>query len=248
VWLQGAAVLLSLLLIIVVWSAHVHWLDLIEQAIRSVPGADPAAVAAERESDLIGTVVATVLAGLAALWFGGTLVPMWRGSNVGRILSLVGSGLISLGGFVLIFCGFGLGLLFAGLFLSTPMDPTADGSDPFAAEDLGGGDPFSDRLYDLSDNNMHWTDAAGPTILVLMVMLLIAVFVLLLVRPSTRWYSPRPVQPYGPHPAAYGSYHYPMYPYQAYPYPPAGYPVPNVTPPATGPAPAAAAPAEPPAL
>jgi hypothetical protein len=245
--LQGAVVLLSLLMIIVVWFAHAHWLDLIDQASRSVSGADPAAVAAERESDLTGTVVATVLLGLAVLWFGGTLVPMWRGSNAARIVSLVGSGLITLGGFVLIFCGFALGFLFAGLFLSVPMEPMADGSDPFGAEDLGSGDPFSDRLYELSGNSLHWTDAVGPSVMVLLVMLLIAVFVLLLVRPSNRWYSPRRVQPYGLYAAAQGSYLYPIYPYQAYPSQPAGYPVPHLAPPPTGPVPAAAAPVEPPA-
>jgi hypothetical protein len=241
-WLQGAAVLLGFLLIIVAWSAHMHWLDLIDQASQSV-GADPAAVAAERGSDLTGTVVATVLLGLAVLWFGGTLVPMWRGSNVARIVSLVGSGLVGLAGFVLIFCGFGLGFLFAGLFLSGPMEPMPDGSDPF--EDVGSGDPFSDRLYELSGNSTYWTDVVGPIIVLLLGMLLIAVFVLLLVRPSNRWYSRRQVQPYGPY-AGHGSYLYPMYPYQ-YPNPPVGYPVPHPAPPATWPLQAVAVQAEPPA-
>jgi hypothetical protein len=248
VWLQGAAVLLSLLMIMVVWSAHVRWVDLINQVSRSVPGVDPAAVAAERESDLAVTIVATVLLGLAVLWFAGTLVPMWRGSNGARIVSLVGSGLVGLGGFVLTCAGFGLGLLFAGLFMSVPMEPMPDGSDPLAAEDFGSGDPFSDRLFELSASRAHWTDVVGPILLLLLVLLLIAVFVLLLVRPSNRWYSPRRLPAYGPYAApAYGSYPYPIHPYQAYPNLPAGYPAPHLAPPVVGPVQAAAAPADPPA-
>ncbi|MDI1461310.1 hypothetical protein QEZ54_10055 [Catellatospora sp. KI3] len=166
--LQGVAVLFSLLLTAVAWATHLHWLDLIDQARREVPGADPAAVAGERAWDQGMTIVATVLLGLTALWFGATLLPMWRGS------------------------------------------------------------PFSERLFELSGSDTHWTDLAGPTLGLLLVLLLIAAFALLLVPPSNRWYAPRPAAVQPPYPMPYGGY--PLY------YHPSAYGAPTGTGPAAAPA------------
>ncbi|WP_155388737.1 hypothetical protein [Catellatospora paridis] len=214
VWLQGAAVLLCGLLIGLAWLAHLHMTELIDEAARLAPGTAPAVVAAERDADLVATIVMTVVLGLMTAWFGATLVPLWRGANVGRIMSLVGAGLIAFGGVALSCLGLFSLLLLAPLFLlpMDPADPMTDGTDPFA--DLGSGDPFIDKLYELSGEQPHWTDVAPGLLLPLLAALLLATFVLLLVPPSNRWYSRRPAPPRGM---------YPGHPYPGHPYP--GYPV-----------------------
>lgn len=230
VWLQAAVVLLCLVLIGAAWYDHVRWLDLIDEAARLEPGTVPAVAAAERQSNLIGAVVATVLLGLAALWFGGTLPGLWRGVNAARVVSLVGGGLIGFGGVVLGCCG-----VFSGMFLVAflfslpmepgPMDPAAPGG-PSGWEDYPV-DPFQDRLYELSQRHPAWTDFAVPVLGLLAVALLLTIFALLLVPPSNRWYSPRPLPagpfpgyPYAHLPQAYPAHPYPAYPAQPYqPYP-----------------------------
>jgi hypothetical protein len=169
--------------------------------------------------------VLTVVAGLAVSWFGATLLPLWRGSNIARVLSLVGSGIVGLAGFLTTCCGMLSGLLFLSLLDSLPMEPDPAASDPAAplpADPFLDEDPFTRHLYDLAARDAAWAELVLGVAIPLAVLALVAVFVLLLVPPSNRWYSPRPAQPPMPgHP--YPAYGHPAYQYPAplYPAPPA---------------------------
>ncbi len=223
-WLQAAVVLLAASLIPGVWYMHARWTRLIDEAARTTPGADPDIVAVERDSSLYAAIAMTVVAGLVVLWFGATLRPLWRGSNLARVLSAVGSGLIGLGGFALNCCGFAvLPLLFLLPEVPEPVDPAlGDPAAPLPDGPFFDEDPFTERLYELSDRDLAWLDGLVPLLGGLAMMLLVAIFVLLVVPPSNRWFSPRPPQPFSGQP--YPGYAYPAYPYPPYqePTPPAG--------------------------
>ncbi|BCJ71875.1 hypothetical protein CS0771_14190 [Catellatospora sp. IY07-71] len=223
VWLQSAVVLLAASLIPAIWYMHARWTRLIDEALLTTPGADQDIAAAERDSSLYAAIAMTVVAALVVLWFGGTLPPLWRGSNLARVLAAVGSGLLGVGGFVMNCCGLAfLPLLF--LLPFEPMDPGMDpgldpGLDPAAPvpdDPFFDEDPFTERLYQLSDRDVAWLEWLVPLAGGLALLLLVGVFVLLLVPPSNRWFAPRPPQPFSGHP--YPGYGYPAYPHPGYPH------------------------------
>ncbi|MEV4416233.1 hypothetical protein [Catellatospora sp. NPDC049609] len=225
-WLQGAVALLAASLIPFAWYMHARWTGLIDEAVRSTPGVDLDVVAAERSSSLFGAIVFTVVAGLTVLWFGGTLAPLWRGSNVARVMSLVGSGMVGLGGALTTCCGMLSGLLFLPLLISMPMEPDPAGEpvSPLPEDAYFADDPFTARLYELSDRELPWSELVFALGIPLAVLSLVAIFVLLLVPPSNRWYSPRQAQP--PFPA----HPYPVYAHPAYQYPAPPYSAPPARP------------------
>jgi hypothetical protein len=235
VWLQLVAVVTALAAIAVTWLGYVAYDSLISRAAQIVPGAEPGIVAGERGGNLFGAIVGTVLFGAVALGFGLTARPMWKGSNIARLLNLIGSGLLAGGALLFCVCG-GIGgvmmipLLGAGISTSDPYLPPDEAfpADPWTPE------PFYNALWDLEADSMMWHSIAVGLSVPLLLLIAMAAFVLLIVPPSARWFSPASASASAvkvQH--VYVPVYYP-YPYP-YPYPPAPYP------------PAPAAPATPPA-
>lgn len=222
--LQLLIVLLALGLVAVAWVGYTSYDQLIDRAVELVPEADPDAVASERGGNRFGSTMASVMFGGIALWFGATLWPAWRGSNIARIMTAVGAGMQSAIA-LLISCGGG----FFGLLALIASDPGFEGEDPFSDPGFYEEDPFYDKLSQLQDSGAGmWPGLALSLGGMLLMLLAGALLVLLLVPPSNRWFSPRP-----PAPAMTGvPVYYPVY------YPVPG-PVPGVPPtPASPPAPA----------
>lgn len=243
VLLQLLIVLLAAALVAVAWIGYGNHDQLIDRAAELVPAADPAVVATERDNNLFGAVMLSAVFGLITLWFGATLWPAWRGSNVARVLATVGAGMQTAVA-VLFVCGGGLlGLLFLPLTFSGPGFP---GGDPSFEPGLFEPDPFHDKLFELQNSGAGtWPGAAVAMGGLLLTLLAGALLVLLLVPPSNRWFSPRPLtpRPLTPGPTAVPVY-YPVH----YPAPgpaPGMLPAPGMVPPPGQPASAPSSPTAP---
>jgi hypothetical protein len=151
--------------------------------------------------------MASVLFGGIALWFGATLWPVWRGSNIARIVTAVGAGMQSAVA-VLLFCSGGFfGLMFLPLIAS---DPGFEGEDPSLDPGLYEEDPFYDKLFQLQDSGAGiWPGLVLVMGGLLLTLLAGALLVLLLVPPSNRWFSPRPPAPVTTAVPVYYPVHYP---------------------------------------
>lgn len=201
------ALVVCLLLMIGTEIAHaIRYDGLIDQALRATPGSGDLA-AGEHAGNLSGVLVPAVATLVLAVWLGVTAVGLRRGSNVARILTLVGLGAPLVLG--LLFCVVGGLFGFLMLGLVAPSDPgVADGP-------LAGGDEsaFYNELGRLDSGG--WSIAltvVGSTSAVVAVLLAIAVAVLLLTGGSNGYFRPRPTP--GPANPAW------VYP-QPYVYPPA---------------------------
>lgn len=203
--LQLGIVLLALGLIAAAWIGYISHDEMIDRAVKLVPEADPEVVASERSSNRFGSVMASVLSSGIALWFGATLWPVWRGSNLARVVTAVGAGMQTAVA-VLISCGGGVfGLMFLPLIAG---DPGLEGGDPLTDPGLYEEDPFYDKLFQLQDSGAGMLPGMVLGIgMMLLALLAGALLVLLLVPPSNRWFSPRP-----PSPVATGvPIYYPVY-------------------------------------
>jgi hypothetical protein len=196
----------------------IHYDAQIDQAARAV-GAAASDVASERSGNVAGTLFVLVPTVLLAGWLGVTAWWMRRGSNVARILALVGLGAPLALGVLSCLAGGLLGLLFVGMLSQTP--------ESTGFEDEGvtawSGEAFYDELDRLSGDG--WSvafDVLSSTAALLALLLAIATGVLLLVRSTARHFKPAPVHPY-PYPFPYPYQQQWPGPYPQYPVPPAPY-------------------------
>jgi hypothetical protein len=244
--LQLAVVGTLLSMIGVAVADTIHYDGLIDQAIR-ITGPDGSEAAFERAANLSGALITAVPALLMAVWLGIAAGWLRRGSNVARILTLVGLGAPLL--FGLLSCLFGglSGLLMFGM-LSMPSDDVVPDDEGFAGWDDDEGfarwdeSTFYDELQGLDSGG--WSiafDVLGATFAATAVLLGIATGILLLTSASSRYFRPQQSAPWPPYPPPY-------YPAQFHGYPA---PPPCPYPPAYGPQPfwyAAPAPPGPPYL
>ncbi len=207
-WFHVALVVLLLILVGTAIVDAVHHNGLIDEAARAT-NADPQEVAIARDDNLTGVLFACLPLGVLALWLGGTVWGMRRGSNVARILTWVG--LAAPVVLALLSCLLGGLFGFVGLFLFAlllPDDPAFDEAP--VDDDASGwtdGTLFYDKLYSLDSGG--WSiafDAIMITAAALALLLAIALGVLLLTGPANRYFRPqqtprRPPMPYGPSPA-----------------------------------------------
>jgi hypothetical protein len=210
---QLAAAGLLLLLVGATIARAVQYDGLIDQAARL---GDPNGDAQfERSGNVFGSVLTGAPALLLALWLGLAAIWLRRGSNVARILTLVGFGAPALLGLLFCVCGGLAGVMVAGLFLEP--------SDEFYLEEEGGS--FDSGFYDQLErlDSGGWSAAFGVTTAVAIgtaVLLGMAAVVLLLTR-SANWYfrprRPGPWAQYPPYPPPFPGYPGPM----PCPYPPA---------------------------
>ena len=229
---QVALVATLLLMIGMAVAGAVHFDALIDQAARA-PGADPGEAAAERSGNLAGALAAAVPELVLAVWLGSTAFPMRRGSNVARILTLVGLGTPLVLGLLGCLVGGAFGMLFA---LAGPDAAGPDG-DPVAGPDDSVFYQQLDRLD--SDGWSIVLGVLGMAGVVLALLFGVATGVLLLTGASDRYFRPRrPAPPPMTYPIPY------PYP-PAYGYQPYWYPAPP-PPPMPGPAPPAGPPPTPP--
>jgi len=225
---QAAAVLLLLVLIGLAWLARAQYDGFADEAARLV-STKPGELADEHQSNLTMAIVLTVLALIAAAWFGATLWPLFRGANVARILSAIGAFAIPGLGLLMI-----LGSCLSGAFLlfflaGAPFEEepiTVDGSTEDLPDDFYGS-PFQEKLWDLeSAATFTWANLL-PLVVMAVVGLLAVVAVMLVLPPTNRWYNPaRAIAAGRPYPVPV---YYPVY----YPYP--APPAPSVTPPPPAP-------------
>lgn len=221
-YLQLAIVLLLLVGIGIAVAQAVHFDGLIDRAAR-LTDADPAEVSSERTGNVIGTLVVGVPSLLLAVWLAACAVPLHRGSNAARILTVVA------GGLQLLACvgPFGCGLLLIPMMFAAPPEWEGAGepppeweTDPYFADS-----EFYDTLY--ADSAQDWFFAGLGLVGLVVFALSLAVVVLVLVPPANRYFVPRHDAPASPWPlASYPPvYPYPTYPYPTYPYPAYAYPV-----------------------
>lgn len=202
---------------------------LIDQAARAT-GASRAEVDEERSAHLFGTLIVAMPALLLAGWFGATAWWLRRGSNVARIMALVGLAAPMVLG--LLFClvgGLG-GLLLTGLLVASPDGgfPEEEGDFPEDLDGDGGAfadGGFYDELWRLDSGPWSAVSGAlGLTATAAALILAATTAVLLLTGPSNRYFRPQrpvPALPYPMQPFAMQ----PPYPTQP-PYPmPAPYPM-----------------------
>jgi hypothetical protein len=185
------------------------WYDGVVSEAARATYADPEDVSTARTDNMIFTVLLAAPAVLVAALLAALAWPVWRGSNVVRIIDAVAAGLLLLG-CLLSPCGPGYALIAVldpGFLLEGEV-----GAD-FHAELAGHAAPI-------------WLAIGMPVLALLVFAMAAALLVLLLVPPSNRFFRRRaPAQKYAPtyNPA-------PMYPY------PYGYPPPGAGPPPPGPA------------
>lgn len=247
----------------------IHYDGLIDQAVR-INGPDDSEAAFERAANLSGALITAVPALLMAVWLGIAGIWLRRGSNVARILTLVGLGAPLLLG--VLFCLFGglFGLLTLGMLSASSDDVLAD-DEGFAEWDESS---FYNELLRLDSGG--WSiafDVLGATFAAMAVLLGIAAGILLLTSASNRYFRPQqsvprlpypppyyPAQFHGylapppyPYPPAYGQQPFwsaapapPSPPYLPWPTPSAAPPMPWPVPPAAPPMPWPAPPAAPP--
>jgi hypothetical protein len=132
---------------------------------------------------------------LFAVWFGVTSVWVRRGSNVGRILTLVGLGLPFL-------LGFGGCLLsgLAGAIAFGLMPPGESSAEPYDA-DFDGTPAFYDQLDRLDGAGFLALDVINAAAAGTALLIGVAAGVLLLTGPANRYFRPQP--PYQPYPYGY---------------------------------------------
>jgi len=234
-----------LLMVGVTIAKAIHYDALIDQAVRAA-GSGGSDAAFERTANLTGALFTAVPALLLAAWLGITAIWLRRGSNVARILTLVGLGTPLL--LAALSCLFGglFGLLMVGLMSAASSGGFTDGEEFTDDEGFSEweGSEFFSQLERLDGKG--WSiafEVLGATSVLVALLLAIATAVLLLTGASNRFFSPRrpaPRPPYPPYHQPAQFYGYPAPP--PCPYPPAhAYPnwYPGAAPPPypTGPAP-----------
>ncbi|MEJ3742485.1 hypothetical protein WEI85_04215 [Actinomycetes bacterium KLBMP 9797] len=219
-WLQVVIVAVGLV-VLTLNVVRAIWYDTVIDRAARLTNPDSADVSAERAFNVEDAAITSAPVLLLVVWLAATLVPVWRGSNVGRILTCVGVGLpvvccVGVGG--------GFSLLALPFFFLAASDPEfAEEDDPWAEE--GGpwvdDTPFYDKLYELeSQSVMSALTAVVPLGFALLFAIALAIGVLLLVPPSNRYFNPGSGRPApslyaaGPYPA------YPIYPTHHWPPPP----------------------------
>jgi hypothetical protein len=222
--LQLAAVGTLLLMVGVAIADAIHYDGLIDQAIR-ITGPDASEAAFERSANLSGALIIAIPAVLMAVWLGIAAVWVRRGSNVARILTLIGLGAPLL--LSLLFCLFGglFGVLMLGLFAASSDDVLAD--DESFADDEGLAPWDESNFYDelLRLDSGGWSvafDVLGTTSAAMGALLGIATGILLLTSASNRYFRPQEAMPRLPYPPPYHPAQIHGYPApHPYPYPPA---------------------------
>ena len=184
--LQVALVGTLLLMIATAVAGAIRYDGLIDRAARAV-GASAGDVSFERSTNLSGALGTAIPALVLAVWLGVAAVWVRRGSNVGRILSLVGLGLpLLLGVLGCLFGGLFGGVLLVGLLAAPP--------DDFLVEE-----EFTDTgefaLYEELErlDTGGWSiafEVTGVTTAALALLLGVATAVLLLTGPSDRFFRP----------------------------------------------------------
>ncbi|WP_173059805.1 hypothetical protein [Phytohabitans houttuyneae] len=210
-WLQVAAVLALLVMVGLTVAYAVYFDGQISRVAEMVPDADPDEVSAERTGNVVTSVVTGALILVVAVCLAATAVPMFRGSNVARIMVFVAAGAH------ILLCAAPCigGAAVAPIFLASAPE------EPYLGEEPWEESRFLETLYSESlpfEDGYFLGMAAGTG---LELMLVIAVVVLLVVPPANRYFVPRP-----PAPAWAGGYVLPagtLVPAQAYP-PPAPWP------------------------
>ncbi|GGQ72640.1 hypothetical protein [Couchioplanes azureus] len=217
----------------------VRYNALIGRAARTV-GASPADVSAERAMNLSSTLAIAVPLVVLAVWLGLAAVGVRRGSNVARILSVVGVGMpLALGLLVCVLGGLLGSVLAVGLLAGPPDDSFAEDDSGFVVEEFASDGEIA--LYEEMTrlDTGGWStalDVIGTTVGMLALLLGAATAILLLIGPSDRHFRPRrwvppPTPPAAPWPAP--GYPlpppHPWYGGPALPYPP--HPGPSAAPP-----------------
>lgn len=174
--LQSAIAGIALLLLAVTWWSYVDFAGLVDSALRMVPEADAEQVAARRRYNLGTALTFTVLAGFLLLWAAGTLRPLLRRHNGGRLAATAGAGLTVLIG--LSFCGGlndGLLALWRGPRSGdAPADAFSVALEQAATAGFVGGDA---------------TYLLAVVVMPLAALLALAALVLLLTPTTRRWYA-----------------------------------------------------------
>lgn len=197
--LQLAMAGLLLFLVVLHIAEAIHYDTLIDEALRLAGPAAAEEARSERSANLVGALVLGIPVLLLAVWFGVTAIGVRRGSNVARILTLIGlSAPLGLG--ALLCCLGGAGVLMLVMLAPGPGDEFSD--DEFSGEEFGTDSAFFTELLRLDEG--AWSTAyfaLGQTVAVTVFMTGIAVGVLLLT--ANAYFRPRPPAPWPP---------YPMYP------------------------------------
>jgi hypothetical protein len=191
-WLQLAAVVVLLVMVGLVVAYAVYFDGHISRTVELVPDADPDEVSAERAGNIVTSVVMGALVLAMAVWLAATAVPVLRGSNVARILVFIGAGAHVLLCAAPCIGGAATAPFFLAGASGEPPEGVYAGEEPWEesrfietlyAETL----PFEDGFF------LGTTVGAG-----IEVMLAIAVVVLLVVPPASRYFVPRRPAPAWP--------------------------------------------------
>ena len=201
--LQLALAGLLLVLVVLDIAESIHYDALIDEALRLAGPVANEEARSERSSNLFFALVLGIPVLLLAVWFGVTAFGVRRGSNVARILTLIGlSAPLGLG--VLVCCLGGTGvLMFAMLATSAGGDFSEDTSgEEF---DTMTDSPFYTELFRLDEGTGSTVFfVLGQTTAAFALLAGIVVGVLLLT--ANAYFRPRPPAPWPPYPA------YPPYP------------------------------------
>ncbi len=245
--LQIALVGALLLTSVTAVAEAIRYDGLIDRAVRAI-GASAGDAAFERSMNLSGAVAGAVSALVLAVWLGVAVVWLRRGSNVARIITLVGLGAPVVLGLVACVVGGLLGTVMVSLLASSPEDfVTDDGA--FTEDGFPGGDEFalSDELARLDTGG--WSiafEVTGTATTAAALLLGIATGALLLTSQSDRYFRPRrpatavpypPPWPAAPPPWLVAPPPYPHHAPYWYGGPPAPYPPVPAQPPGHPPAP-----------
>ncbi|HEX5542469.1 MAG TPA: hypothetical protein VFX60_13060 [Micromonospora sp.] len=226
VYLQLALVGLLLAVVGLAVAHALHYDELIDGAVHAAD-ADPATVSNERAHNTMETVLIGGPVLLLAAWFGACAVPLYRGSNVARILTLVA------GGLELVACCVPAGAMFGLIPVMVAVEEARSDEDwagePLNQEENSWGEESA--FYDaLSAGENEWFFALGALAMLVAFALCIAIMVLLLTPATNRYVDPRPDPFTGAWPIPTHGYPighpYPTYVYPADPYPPHPGPVP----------------------
>ncbi|MGI5241063.1 hypothetical protein [Dactylosporangium sp. CA-139066] len=205
-WLQLAAIVLLLGLAGLVAAYAVHYNDVITEVAARYPD-EADTVSSERTGNVASALLVGIPALILAVWYAATLRPLWRGSNVARILVFVAGGGLVLMGLSQV-CGGGFPL--ALIAFAFDDNGFVDGPD--------GDQGFLDALYSRTDTFAAVAMASGIGGLLLVVALSGAVVLLLALPPAHRYFVPRVTPP----PAPFG--YFPHGPYMICPDPSAHLP------------------------
>jgi len=210
---QATAVLMLLAAVAFAWLARAQYDGFADRAAELVR-VSPGELDSEHTANLVMAIVFTVLAGAGAIWFGVTLRPLLRGSNVARIVAAIGAFGVPGVGLVLTIGSCVSGLFFAMLFAAAPFeeDPYGGSYDDGSIEDFPGDSPFQNKLYELQDSAPFTWSTLLPIVGMLAMCALAVVAVLLVIPPTNRWFNPGRALAKAGHP-------YPVYYPVYYPYP-----------------------------